>query len=75
MRIFKISRNPVSTIESALKPLDIPKPQYKYIKNSKFVSPVTPLRERANNANYFVKMRNGIGRLMKHFSHPKHVSE
>lgn len=75
MRIFNISRNPVSTIESALKPLEVPKTPVKEIKRVYYNAGTTPLVDRPNNPNYFIKMRNGIGRLMKHFSHPKAASK
>lgn len=71
-KIFGISNNPVSTIESALRPLVLkgPKEQVKVIKpyttSDKFVS-----KEKINNSNAFIKMRNGIGRLMSHFSKSK----
>ena len=73
-RIFGISDNPVSTIESALglRPIKIKnssviKPIKVYDKDNnvdKFVS-----KERLNSSNPFVKMRNGFGKLMAHFSH------
>ncbi len=73
-KIFGISDNPVTTIESSLKVLDrVPggkiypkeiKPNYT-VKDS-FVS-----KEKAKQPNAFVKMRNGIGKLMVHFSKPK----
>ncbi len=69
-KIFGISDNPVSTIESALRPLTYKKPNdYGKVINTctttsdKFVS-----KEKTNKANAFIKMRNGIGRLMSHFS-------
>ncbi len=69
-KIFGISDNPVSTIESALRPLAYKKPvDYGKTINTftttsdKFVS-----KEKTSKANAFVKMRNGIGRLMSHFS-------
>ncbi|MBO8431541.1 hypothetical protein IAC76_09160 [Spirochaetes bacterium] len=75
-KIFGISDNPVSTIESALKPLELkvePSNIYpvKYLnrdtdKTDKFIS-----KEKQNKPNAFIRMRNGIGRLMSHFSHPK----
>ena len=70
-KIFGISNNPVSTIESALKTMRVEPPKVEpktIIRNpaDKFV-PV----EKQKESNAFVKMRNGIGRLMSHFSHPK----
>lgn len=71
-KIFGISDNPVSTINSALTPLRIKPPKQFYTelpKNTntadKFVS-----KERQAASNPFVKMRNGFGKLMAHFSHP-----
>lgn len=71
-KIFGISDNPVSTIGSALKPmeLDVPKHVKEVIRNvdstDKFIS-----KEKLNKPNAFIKMRNGIGRLMSHFSKSK----
>lgn len=70
-KIFGISDNPVSTISSALKttasvepPKIFPTKVLKNIDTSdKFIS-----IEKTNTSNAFVKMRNGIGRLMSHFS-------
>ena len=69
-KIFGISDNPVSTIESALRPLtykkvkDYGKPVNTFTTQAdKFVS-----KEKRSNPNAFIKMRNGIGRLMSHFS-------
>ena len=76
MKIFNISSNPVSTIESALRPVEVPKPIVKEIKMTYYnVDKSTPVVNRANGSNYFIKMRNGIGKLMKHFSHPKPASK
>ncbi len=68
-KIFGISDNPVSTIGSALRPLTYKTNDYGKTINTfttttdKFVS-----KEKQHNSNAFVKMRNGIGRLMSHFS-------
>ena len=69
-KIFGICDNPVSTIESALRPVTLKKLQQpvKLINThttnvDKFVS-----KEKPAVSNAFVKMRNGIGRLMSHFS-------
>ena len=77
-KIFVISKNPVSTIESALglNPIIIKNPkQYpdrilRPLRNTKdsFVS-----CERQKEANAFIKMRNGIGKLMPHFSRKNKV--
>ena len=71
-KIFGISDNPVSTIDKALKTakLEVPeslkygKPVAKnYNHTDSFVS-----KEKQNTSNPFVKMRNGFGKLMSHFS-------
>ncbi len=75
-KIFGISDNPVSTIESAIRPLTYKKPVVSVkpvntftTQSDKFVS-----KERSEKPNAFVKMRNGIGRLMSHFSkHNKQI--
>ncbi len=70
--IFGISRLPVSTIESALTPVQVPKPVVRTLNNvaedvgDRFVS-----KEKVAESNAIVKQRNGIGRLMPHFSHPE----
>ena len=71
-KIFGISNNPVSTIDSALRPLSL-KPPVRNIKIVNIHGKDTAIRseqliDRANEANYFIKMRNGIGKLMSHFS-------
>lgn len=75
-KIFKISDNPVSTITSCFEPLKIEKPV------EKVITPALKTRINVNNcdkfesskiekkSNPFVRMRNGIGRLMSHFQHP-----
>lgn len=68
-RIFGISDLPVSTIDKALEPLKFKSPKIyplkpaKLYEADKFISV-----EKAAISNPFVKMRNGIGRLMSHFS-------
>lgn len=69
-KIFGISDNPVSTIESALRGtrLEVPKSYFRYIsKNTdqtdKFISKDKPVI-----SNPIIKMRNGFGKLMSHFS-------
>ena len=74
-KIFGISNNPVSTIESAigLKKIEIQYPKFpdrivnvpKNLKDS-FVS-----CECQKQANAFVKMRNGFGKLMPDFRYKK----
>ncbi len=72
-KIFGISDNPVSTIESAIgmKPIKISSSVEHVVsfdKNNnvdKFIS-----KEAKNKkSNPFIKMKNGFGKLMKHFSH------
>ncbi len=70
-KIFGICDNPVSTIGSALTSLKIEAPKIyatKVSKNldtaDKFVS-----KTKQPESNAFIKMRNGFGKLMAHFSH------
>ncbi len=71
-KIFGISNNPVSTIDSDLRPVSLKPP----VRNIKIINihskdkavMVEPVINRANEANYFIKMRNGFGKLMSHFS-------
>ena len=71
-KIFGISDNPVSIIESAigLRPIKIKnysKPVKIYDKADnvdKFVG-----KKKSNSSNPIIKMRNGFGKLMAHFSH------
>ena len=71
-KIFGISNNQVSTITSALEPLKVEAPKVSVTKLSypnvedKFV-PAKP----HHKSNPIIKMRNGIGKLMSHFSHAK----
>ena len=74
--IFGISDLPVSTINSAVQiggGMDVPKPENQYSgsvklekapETDKFVSK----QKRLNFSNPVIKMRNGIGKLMSHFS-------
>ena len=69
-KIFGISDNPVSTIDKAIKPLTYKKPveSVRILPKSdntadKFIS-----SEKPHTSNPFIKMRNGIGKLMSHFS-------
>ena len=73
-KIFGISDLPVSTIESALKGMyhvDPPPaaklPRVKPVQNQTIVD--LPKIDKKSNA--FVKMRNGFGKLMSHFSKSK----
>lgn len=70
-KIFGICDNPVSTIGSAIKSLRVVPPKdygTPIPKNmdttDKFVS-----KEKKHVSNPFIKMRNGFGKLMAHFSH------
>ena len=70
-KIWGISNNPVSTITSALTPIRLEAPKLyekslPYNMKDKFI-----LKEKPHKANPIIVMRNGIGRLMAHFSHPK----
>ncbi len=72
-KIFGISDNPVSTIDSALRPLTYKKPvRYpeQIAKNTNQADRFVP-REKQNTSNPILKMRNGIGKLMSHFSKHK----
>ena len=76
-KIFGLSDLPVSTIHSALegthfKPLEAPVAYVKknYNNADKFVS-----TQKVPKSNAFVKMRNGIGKLLSHFSKSKNNSK
>lgn len=75
-KIFGISDLPVSTIHSTLQAPNyemitentgklIPKPEHNL--SDKFVS----TQKTVTKSNPIIKMRNGIGKLMKHFSKVK----
>ena len=73
-KIFGISDLPVSTIESALKgmyhvdpPPEVRLPRVKPVQNKTIVEISKP----APKSNAFIKMRNGFGKLMAHFSKAK----
>ena len=72
-KIFGICDNPVSTIGSAIKSLRIEPPKdygtsiTKHTDTTdKFIS-----KEKKHVSNPFIKMRNGFGKLMAHFSRPQ----
>lgn len=77
-KIFGISDLPVSTIMTPFEMTEVPKPKYNRIVNGipehnagrDFISTVDSFVSQSASAksNPFVKMRNGIGKLMKHFS-------
>lgn len=72
-KIFGISDNPVSTIESALRGT-VYKPIKRYAVSSKTTSIIekTSTSELKKNkksvSNFVIKMRNGFGKLMGSFS-------
>ena len=73
-KIFGISDLPVSTIESALKgmyhvdpPPGVKIPRVKPTQNETIVD----IPKVTKKSNAFVKMRNGFGKLMSHFSKVK----
>lgn len=78
-KIFGISNNPVSTIDAALRPVSLNPP----VRNIKIINIHSKDRavmteqviNRANEANYFIKMRNGFGKLMSHFSKVNKVAK
>ena len=72
-KIFGISDNPVSTISSSLTPirLEAPKLYEKVLPKNYNMKDKLVTKEKPHNANPIIAMRNGIGKLMSHFSHPK----
>ncbi len=72
-KIFGISDNPVSTIDKAIQPLILKGPKVSRIKPPKNQTQVDKFvsKDKQHTSNPFVKMRNGIGRLMSHFSKKK----
>ena len=69
--IFGISKGPISTIESALRPLTLDPPKCTIIKTAMDETDKFIPRNKVAKSNPVVKMRNGFGKLMAHFSHPK----
>ncbi len=69
-KIFGISDNPVSTIDKALKPLTYKKPveSVKTLPKAQDTADKFVSSEKTHTSNPFIKMRNGIGKLMAHFS-------
>ena len=69
-KIFGISDNPVSTIDKALKPLIYEKPveSVRILPKTQNTADKFISSEKPHTSNPFIKMRNGIGRLMAHFS-------
>jgi hypothetical protein len=74
-KIFGISDLPVSTIESALRTqTTVPKPIVRNVfprQNTTDYFERVKAVKKAENSKSFLKMRNGIGRLMSHFSKAK----
>ncbi len=72
-KIFGISDLPVSTIESTLRGTVYEPPKTYVVKplikqNAQNISTKISNANNKNISNYFIKMRNGFGKLMKHFS-------
>ena len=73
-KIFGISNNPVSTITSVFEPLRIVPPKMTVTKMPKFYKTEDKFVSssvKTNKSNPVIAMRNGIGRLMSHFSRSK----
>lgn len=76
--IFGISDLPVSTITTAVQiggGMDVPKPEYQKtlsqinnLEKSPEIDKFVPKQNNAHSSNPIIKMRNGFGKLMKHFS-------
>ena len=68
-KIFGISNLPISTLDSTLKHSnEITPPNFKVI-NTIINKDINP--KKINNkqtSNFFIKLRNGFGKLMSHFS-------
>ena len=73
-KIFNISSNPVSTIESALKGMHSVEAPVRKVERS-LISEVSKdvniVAKKEATSNPFIRMRNGFGKLMSHFSKPK----
>ena len=70
--IFGISKNPVSTIGTTLTRFEVPAPEVRIL--SKRINNLTDkfvATEKSPESNAIIKKRNGIGKLMSHFSKPK----
>ncbi len=70
-KIFGISDNPVSTIDSALRPLVLEKKEQPVRIITKDLTDKFIPTEKVNKSNAFIKMRNGMGKLMSHLSNIK----
>ena len=72
--IFGISKNPVSTIGTTLTRFEVPAPEVRILSTHKRINNLTDKfvsTEKSPEANAIIKKRNGIGKLMSHFSKPK----
>ncbi len=70
-KIFGICDLPVSTIHSALNPVVMKRPKQVVTNLQNNNADTFVVKEKIEKSNFFVKMRNGIGRLMPHFSKTK----
>lgn len=68
-KIFGISNLPVSTLDSTLKySNEIKPPNFKVINTIKNKNINAKKTNNTQTSNFFIKMRNGFGKLMSHFS-------
>ena len=70
-KIFGISDLPVSTIMTAFEPIRVPEPVCKTVGKKVPSVPRDTFETQkviTKSSNPFIKMRNGFGKLMKHFS-------
>ena len=70
-KIFGISDLPVSTIMTPFEPIQVPNfKQVEVVKSGKIFKKETDsfVSKNVIKSNPIIKMRNGIGKLMKHFS-------
>ena len=68
-KIFGISNLPISTLDSTLKySNEIKSPNLKVINTIKNKNINAKKTNNTQTSNFFIKMRNGFGKLMSHFS-------
>ena len=68
-KIFGISNLPISTLDSTLKySNEIKSPNFKVINTIKNKNINSKKTNNTQTSNFFIKMRNGFGKLMSHFS-------
>ena len=68
-KIFGISNLPISTLDSTLKySNEIKSPNFKVINTIKNKNINAKKTNKTQTSNFFIKMRNGFGKLMSHFS-------